>query len=120
MIMRYDAMASREQYVSTRAVRFPIQIPVRYRTPQSPEWLEARTENVSYSGVLFRTDNFFEPATILELRLELPPINGDGTRGEVVCKGEVVRAEQRSNGTISTALAVAIHRYRLIRKSQPN
>jgi hypothetical protein len=113
-------MAKRVQEPSTRAERFPIHLPVRYRIPRSPEWFEARTENVSRSGVLFRTERIFKPTTTVQVRLELPPTNGDGAHAEVVCKGEVVRVEQTLGGGISPALAVEILDYRFTRKRQPN
>jgi hypothetical protein len=113
-------MAQRVQEASARAERFPIHIPVRYRVPHSPEWFEARTENVSHSGVSFRTEHIFKPTTTLEVRLVLPPTNWDGAHAEVVCKGEVVRVEQTHGAGIPPTLAVAIRKYRLARKRQPN
>jgi hypothetical protein len=118
--MRNDAKAKRAEEASARAERFQVQLPVRYRIPHSPEWFEARTENVSCTGVLFRTNCILKPTTLLEVRLELPPTKRIGTQAEVVCKCEVVRVEQIHSGGISPALAVAIHDYRLTRKRQPN
>lgn len=56
-----------------RAERFMIQLPVRYRTPESPEWFETRTENVSHTGVLFQTKSILKPSTMVDVRLEVPP-----------------------------------------------
>ena len=113
-------MSRRGQEASDRARRFPIHIPVRYRMPPSPDWFVACTENVSRSGVLFRTECIFLPTTTLDLRLELPPINNhDGVRAEVVCKGEVVRVEHTYPVGTSLTVAVAIHYYRLAQKRQP-
>jgi len=106
-----------------RAQRFPIRVPIRYRTPSSRDWLLACTENISRSGVLFRTEkSVFEPTTTLQFRLELPPINNKvGFRAEVVCKGEVVRTEPTDSVGTPPAVAVAIHNYRLAKKKQePN
>lgn len=114
-------MLRRRKEASGRAQRFPIHVPIRYRIPRSRDWLEAYTENVSRSGVLFRAECNFEPTTTLDLRLELPPINNkDGVHAEVVCKGEIVRVEQTYPVGISPIVAVAIHRYRLAQKRQPN
>ena len=101
---------------ATRAERFQVQLPLRYRLPHSPEWVEARTENVSRTGVLFRSECTFKPTTMVDLRLEIPPTIGNGAHAEVVCKCEVVRVEQTGSATISPALAVAIHNYRFTRK----
>lgn len=118
--MRNDPKARSGREASTRAERFPVQIPVRYRIPKSPEWFAARTENVSHTGVLFRAEYLFQPTTMVEVRLELPPTNKGGVNAEVVCKCEVVRVEQTRAGGIPPALAVAILDYRLTRKQRPN
>ena len=115
-----DNMLGGEQEASGRAQRFPIHIPIRYRIPRSQGWLVANTENVSRSGVLFRTECLFDLASTLDLRLELPPTNGNGVHVEVVCKGEVVRVEQTHDAEGSQDVAVAIHRYRFAQKRQPN
>jgi len=58
---------------STRAERFAIHLPVRYREPHSPGWFEGETENISGSGVLFRTESVLRPKTTVEIRLTLTP-----------------------------------------------
>jgi hypothetical protein len=114
-------MLRKRQGTSGRAPRFPIHIPIRYRIPRSPRWFVACTENVSRSGVLFRTECVFEPTTPLDLRLELPSVdNGDGLHGEIVCKGEVVRMNQPDPVGIPPTVAVAIHNYRLAQKRRQN
>jgi len=110
-------MLRKRQEGPGRAKRFPIHVPIRYRIPHSPDWSLARTENVSRSGVLFRTDCVFEPMTTLDLRLELPPVNNNGgTHAEIVCKGEVVRVERHYSVGDSPAVAVAIYNYRLAKR----
>ncbi len=113
-------MTRRAQESSTRAERFQVQLPVRYRMPDSREWLEAQTENVSYTGVLFRTKCILKPTTLVEVRLQLPPKDRKGNHAEVVCKCEVVRVEPTRGDDVSQALAVAIHDYRLTRNWEPN
>ncbi|MGO8818535.1 MAG: PilZ domain-containing protein [Terriglobia bacterium] len=118
--MKVNPSATRAEKALGRAKRFPVQIPVRYRIADSPEWLEARTENVSYTGVLFRTKSILKPTTNLEVRLELPPTKGDGGHPEVVCKCQVVRVDKHRSRKSPAALAVAIQDYRLTRTPQPN
>ena len=115
-------MLTKRQEASGRARRFPIHIPVRYRLPRSREWFEAYTENVSRSGVLFRTDRTFEPTTALDIRLELPSVdNGERVRGEVVCKGEVVRTDWCDDREgVPSGVAVAFHRYWMTQKRETN
>jgi len=114
-------MLRRRREAPVRAQRFPIHVPVHYRIPSSRDWLVACTENVSCSGVLFRTDCVFEPTTPIDLRLELPPINNkSGIHAEVICKGEVVRMEHTDGVRPPLAVAVAIHNYRLAKKKEPD
>jgi hypothetical protein len=103
------------QKASTRAKRFAIHIPVRYRKPHTSKWFEGTTKNISYSGVLFRAEFPLQPKTTVELRFELPvPILGEAG-GEIVCKGVVVRIEEGPISGIPPALAVSIGGYRIWR-----
>ena len=115
-------MLRKRQEASGRAKRFPVHLPVRYRLARSRQWFEAYTENVSRSGLLFRTERVFQPTTALDLRLELPSVeNGERVRGEVICKGEVVRMDPSVDPKgILSGVAVAIHRYWLAQKREPN
>ena len=113
-------MARKPLEASARAERFEVHMPVRYRIPDSQEWLEACTENVSHTGVLFRTKSILKPSTMVDVRLEVPPARTDGSRAEVVCKCEVVRVEKTRGKKKSPALAFAIRNYRFTRKQEPN
>ena len=101
-----------------RAERFPISIPVRYREPHHLEWLEGKTANISCSGLLLHTEASLEPKITLELRIELPVAVLGERRGEIVCKGTVVRAQENPLADHPTALAVAIQSYRMMRGGQ--
>jgi len=101
-----------------RAERFPISIPVRCRELNHPEWFEGKTDNISCSGILLHTDASIEPKITIELRIELPiSVLGEG-RGEIVCKGTVVRTEENPLADPPTAVAVAIRSYRMTRGGQ--
>jgi len=100
---------------STRAKRFAIQIPVRYRIPHTSRWFEGRTENISYSGVLFHAECLLQPKTRVELRFELPPAILGETPGKIFGKGVVVRAEEGATSGIPPALAVSVSGYRMAR-----
>ena len=98
-----------------RAHRFPIQAPVLYRISPSASWRMVTTENVSRSGILFRSRRKLKPGTTLDLRLEFPLIGKNGPlRAEIVCKGKVVRAE-RTSSRVSPAIAVAIRSFQITR-----
>jgi hypothetical protein len=103
---------------TTRAERFPLNIPVRYREPHDQRWFEGRTENISRSGVLLLAEASLQPKITIELRFELPITVLGEARGEVVCKGTVVRTEENPMSGIPTALAIAIRSYRMTRGGQ--
>jgi hypothetical protein len=78
--------------------------------------LEGTTENISYTGVLFRSPNPLVPETALELRLQLATEARMNHASEIRCKGAVVRVEQRDAPETPVALAVAISDYRIVRR----
>jgi len=104
-----------------RARRFGLHLPVYYRELNGPEWLEGWTENVSCTGMLFRCPVPYRVDTILELKLLLAAGGAkDNHPAEVLCKGTVVRVEQLGGLYAPTALAVAIHPYRITRGDAPS
>jgi hypothetical protein len=113
-------MAEEAPEVSIRAERFPIHIPVRYREPGGQVWFEGKTENISRSGVLFRTESVLSPKTTIEMRLTPQVVIKDEAPCEILCKGVVVRTEQSNIRGAPPALAVAIQHYRLSRGRQVN
>jgi hypothetical protein len=83
---------------------------VRYRALGDEEWRQAKTGNISSSGVLLRADGVMPLDTRLELRVALsanePPARG----GEVSCVGRVVRLVGEPDGG-AQGFAVAIDEY---------
>jgi len=98
-----------------RARRFALHLPVYFRQPQTPTWLEGMTENISYTGVLLRSSYPLALKTALEMRLQLQPGAKDTRGAEIRCKGAVVRLEPRDLPGTPIALAVAIRDYRIVR-----
>jgi hypothetical protein len=99
-----------------RARRFALHLPVYFRQPHSPAWLEGTTENISYTGVLFRSAHPLVPDTSLELRLQLAVGPKLSRASEIRCKGAVVRVEQTNAPENPVALAVSIRDYRIVRQ----
>jgi len=99
-----------------RATRFNLRLPVYFRQPDSPTWLEGTTENVSYTGMLFRSASPIAPATTLELRLRLATAAQGTESTEMHGKGSVVRVEQRDLAETPVALAIAISFHRIVRR----
>jgi len=76
-----------------RAVRFQLNLPLRYRRPGETRWRQARSKNVSRSGVLFWTDTPLSPGVDLEICLALTTAKRAAPRAEVLCSAQVVRCE---------------------------
>ena len=76
-----------------RAPRFPIMVPLQFRTVGQQDWSEALTENISRSGVLFATEFMVEDPAPVELRFVL--LSPGGTESpQVVCVAYIVRTDR--------------------------
>jgi PAS domain S-box-containing protein len=100
----------------TRAQRFQLHLPLRYRRLGEKMWHEGTTENISRSGMLFQADEALQPSSQLEINLVLPAEIAGLSATEVVCRGEVVRTVAGDRGAgegkkISPALAARILQY---------
>ena len=96
-----------------RAPRYPIQISMFYRSHGDQHWQQGRTENISRSGVLFRTDHMMPLQTPIEMLLALPVEVGGGHNATVICRGRVVRMESTADEDTRPAVAATISGYRL-------
>ena len=99
----------------TRAQRFELQIPLRYRAESDGDWHRGTTRNISRSGVLFQGENWAEARTPLEMTLLLPKEFGVERAAEVVCRGTVTRSERREREDGGSLIAIRISHYRLVR-----
>jgi hypothetical protein len=97
-----------------RASRFPLHLPLRYRSLGDDQWRVGTTENISYSGVLFRVSDALQIGAQVELRLGLPGAPAASTTAEVSCLGRVVRTAVSADDR-SVDLAVAIDDYDFVR-----
>ena len=104
------AAAPREASAS-RAQRFRLQLPLRYRRLGEKDWHQGTTENISRSGMLFQADEALQPNSQLEINLVLPAEIAGLAATEVVCRGEVVRTVAPEAGKLSPALAARILQY---------
>ena len=98
---------------SVRALRFAMEMPLQYRARGEQTWHEARTENISRSGVLFRTEGTLEIATEIEMTFVLPGLEAAPA---VVCRGRVVRTVLPGGAVPSPGIAVTIARFRFQRR----
>jgi len=95
----------------TRAQRFQLHLPLRYRRLGENDWHEGTTENISRSGMLFQADELLQPSAQLEINLVLPQEIAGLSETEVVCRGEVVRTVEHVGNGLSPALAARILQY---------
>lgn len=95
----------------SRAQRFQLHLPLRYRRLGEKQWHEGKTENISRSGMLFQGDEVLQPSSQLEINLVLPAEIAGLSSTEVVCRGEVVRTVEPGNTTLNPALAARILQY---------
>jgi hypothetical protein len=98
---------------STRAHRFSLQLPMKYRPVGHTGWREGTTENISRSGVLFRAPDLLEPNTSVEMRVALPVGPTPELFPQVLCTGRIVRTVGISSNEPYPALAASIIGYRL-------
>jgi PAS domain S-box-containing protein len=95
----------------TRAQRFQLHLPLRYRRLGEKSWHDGKTENISRSGMLFQADEPLQPNAQLEINLVLPAEIAGLSATEVVCRGEVVRTIEPHGEQINPALAARILQY---------
>jgi hypothetical protein len=101
-----------------RAQRFNLHLPLKYRLVGEGDWRQGTTENISRSGMLFRAEEMIPPNAMLEINLVLPAEIAGLSAAEVVCRGEVVRALEPEEPTMSPALAAKILQYHFQHGSQ--
>ena len=106
-----------------RERRLRHEVPLQFRAKGSQEWSEGTTENISKSGVLFRSPATFEPHTKLELKFQMPKeLTGDAP-AEVICQASVRRvianpASKKQPATFNVACSVAGYDFEAL-NSQP-
>ena len=96
-----------------RAYRFPLEVPLRYRTVGDSSWRTGTTANISRSGVLFQADDLLGTDTELEMRIQLSHAQVAPASADLVCQARVVRAQPSGNAV--PMLAAAFLRSRLER-----
>src|ERR1700722_4874574 len=96
---------------ASRAQRFNLQLPLKYRLLGESVWRNGTTENISRSGMLFRVEETIQPSAQLEISLVLPAEIAGLSPAEVLCHGEVVRTVELEQPIVGPALAARILRY---------
>jgi hypothetical protein len=85
------------------AVRFPLHLDITLSTPDGE--VQAVTENVSASGMLFAADELPAVGTKVEFRLKMPAAIMGGTEDVLLhCVGRIVRHENTDGKTYAGAV----------------
>jgi PAS domain S-box-containing protein len=105
------AKAAHQQLPLSRAQRFQLHLPLKYRRLDEDKWHDGETRNISRSGLLFQAEDVLQPNVILEINLVLPAEIAGLSATEVVCRGEVVRTVTPSGEKMPPALAAKILQY---------
>jgi two-component system, cell cycle sensor histidine kinase and response regulator CckA len=123
-----DAMSARtahavathghQQLPASRAQRFQLHLPLKYRRLDEKDWHDGETRNISRSGLLFQAEDLLQPNVVLEINLVLPAEIAGLSPTEVVCKGEVVRTIASNGEAMPPALAAKILQYHFQHGSQ--
>jgi len=102
----------------SRAQRFQLHLPLKYRRLDEEKWHEGETRNISRSGLLFQAEDLLQPNVVLEINLVLPAEIAGLSPTEVICRGEVVRTVERNGENLPPALAAKILQYHFQHGSQ--
>jgi two-component system cell cycle sensor histidine kinase/response regulator CckA len=108
---RHAVQEGQTTFPPSRAQRFQLHLPLRYRRLGENAWHDGTTENISRSGILFTAEESLQPSVMLEINLVLPAEIAGLSATEVVCRGEVVRTVEHNGETVSPALAARILQY---------
>jgi hypothetical protein len=94
-----------------RAARYTLSLSVFYRATGDSSWSEARTENISESGVLLRGDRLLPSDTPVEFVVNIPANVPAPFWGTLLCRGRVVRAASSPPSDNRHAFAVTLLEY---------
>jgi two-component system, cell cycle sensor histidine kinase and response regulator CckA len=112
------AVQGLQPLASSRAQRFQLHLPLKYRRIDEKNWHDGETRNISRSGLLFQSEDILQPNVVLEINLVLPAEIAGLSPTEVVCRGEVVRTIKPAAEEMPPALAAKILQYHFQHGSQ--
>jgi hypothetical protein len=96
-------------YIS-RATRFPLNLPLRYRESGTIPWHEGSTVDISRTGILFQAGQDLPLRTALEMRIEIP----SPSKVTLICRGPIVRKQEPMFSETRSVLAAPIRACRLL------
>lgn len=88
---------------------------MRYRRAGEPAWHSGVTENMSRSGVLFRSDGAIDVNAEITMNFLLPVETLGRAGGEVRCHGRAVRVVEHPGEPPALSVAATISDYHFVR-----
>ena len=101
-----------------RAPRYQVDIRLRYRPIGEATWRDGKSENISYSGVLFQPEGVLYRDTLIELMMEMPA-EVAGSTGMLIRRGRIVRGVPPSPLEDRPAYAAAAFDYGYVHPPDP-
>lgn len=89
----------------TREIRYPVRMPIRYRSADSKPFIDAgQTIEMSSTRLVIETDQPLDAETKVQVSMAWPAALEDGTRLQLIVTGKVI-------GVAGTRLTIDIRRH---------
>ena len=115
--------SNRSPFPAGRSPRFITELPLAFRLDDGGGWHTGLSENISRSGILFRTgrmemgphwDTSVARGTPVEVLLEVPTDSQPPRRRHVKCEGNLVRTRGTGTARTPVSIAVAVRGYSVV------
>jgi hypothetical protein len=115
--------SNRSPTPASRAPRFITQLPLTFRLSDGGDWRHGFSENISRSGILFRTDlNAMGPSwdhsapcgTRVDVLFEVPTDASPRRKRHVECEGRLVRMRGTNAPGVPVSIGVAVLSYAVV------
>ena len=101
----------------SRAARYPLAMPIRYRPAGAVEWRIAMTANVSRTGVFL--EGLGAPIAVdTRVEMVLGLTDGELRAADVLCVGRIVRHGQAHPGRLALAVTIDQFAFAALRAAQ--
>jgi hypothetical protein len=97
----------------SRPKRFEMELPIEFRPHDSNHWWQAKTEDISANGILFRTRERVPPRTPVDVKLQLPASLTGERAVRLLCSGFIVRSVEPQLPSGETRIAATFVTYKL-------
>jgi len=88
---------------------------LRYRPNETGGWQEGTTENISRSGLLFRSGSLLKRGTPIQMILTVPAEKAGQRPQHIVCLGTIVRTPPRGSAEASNLFATRFLNYEFVK-----